>query len=415
MTIAKSKTICILSDSPFLPTGYSNTMKQLASHFVEQGHDVHYLANAFNGATIEYARLDDGTEFKFKIYGEMMQTYFRNSMSRILKEINADIFIINLDTFMLHGGDAWFLGVDTSPAKTFFLYPSDGGGGLPKGCERILQKIDVPVCMSKFGQKQVMDYYQLKSEHIPLCINTERFHPISPEEKEALKTKWNLSGKFVIGVVARNQPRKNLDRTIKMMIPLAKKIPNAVLFLHLDPDDPAQPMFKIRDLVRKYNLENRVVYSGMEAHNGFGWDKMNDVYNLMDVFLLTTSGEGFGIPIVEAMACEIPVVATDYTTTQELILDNKAGLGIKLSGVESVDILKESSSDYDLNAMNGTITGSWEVERGICDILHGADQVEYLYNNPKEAKQMGKNGRKAAVRDYDFKVVAKAWDVLIDG
>ena len=35
--------------------------------------------------------------------------------------------------------------------------------------------------------------------------------------------------------------------------------------------------------------------------NGFDWNQMNEVYNLMDVFFLSTSGEGFGVPTIEAM------------------------------------------------------------------------------------------------------------------
>ncbi len=42
----------------------------------------------------------------------------------------------------------------------------------------------------------------------------------------------------------------------------------------------------------------------------------------MDIFLLTTSGEGFGIPTIEALACEVPCVITDFTTTYELLMDD---------------------------------------------------------------------------------------------
>ena len=44
-----------------------------------------------------------------------------------------------------------------------------------------------------------------------------------------LRMKWNLHDKFVIGVVARNQPRKFLDRTLKAMNLIKDKIPNAIM------------------------------------------------------------------------------------------------------------------------------------------------------------------------------------------
>jgi len=403
--------IAILSDSPTIPTGYRNQATQLAKYLHKKGHTVSYFANAYMGSNIEHLKLEGGEEFPYKIYGHSMQDqYFANTISSHLKKINADRFIILLDTFMLF---PWFLNVDTSPAKPFFWFPSDGGGGLPKGCENILKKINQPVAMSKFGQKQVKDYHNLDVAHIPHGVNKDEFHRVSDKERDKWRANWGLTGKFVIGVVARNQPRKNLDRTIKSMRLIADKIPNAVLFLHLDPNDPAQQMFNIPNLVQKYNLENRVVYTGMNAFHGFPQNRMNELYNVMDCFLLTTSGEGFGVPIIEAMACEVPVVATDYTTTQELVKENNAGLGIKLSGVEILDLFALDSKEYDIKSLNGTMTGSWQVERGFCDIEHCAKQVEYIYNNPKWAKLMGHSGRRAVEEKYDFEIVGKQWEKIL--
>jgi glycosyltransferase involved in cell wall biosynthesis len=282
---------------------------------------------------------------------------------------------------------------------------------MPKGCEQVLKKVDCPVAMAKFGQKQVKDYYGIDSTHIPHGINTDIFKPLS--NREELKAKWGLTDKFVIGVVARNQPRKNLDRTIKAMAILRDKIPNAVMLLHLDPNDPAQQMFNIPSLIQRYGLENRIIFTGMKAHKGLSQAQLNEVYNVMDVFLLTTSGEGFGIPIIEAMSAEIPVLATDYTTTQELVKDTHAGLGINLSGCPEINWWEGNMKDLDLFAVDATITGSWEVERGFCSIKDCATKLEALYNSPEERKTMGKNGRRAVLESYDFKKVGKQWSDLI--
>lgn len=406
--------ITILSDSPFLPTGYSNQAKQLARYLKDKGHEIDWLANGYSGADISYAKLEDGTIFDWKIKGHLVQDYFRSIISNHLKKNRTDIFFILLDTFMLFGPDGWFLNIDCSPAKTIFWFPSDGGGGMPKNCELILKKVEEPVAMAKFGQKQCKDYYNLDVKHIPHGVDKNRFYRLSDEERTELRIKWGLNDKFVIGVVARNQPRKNLDRTLKAMKLVAQKIPNAVLFLHLDPNDPAPQAYNMIELIKKLGIENRVLFTGMNAHDGFGWDKMNEVYNLMDCFFLSTSGEGFGIPIIEAMACKVPVVATDYTTTQELVIDNKAGLGINLSGTEHIDMFDINSKDYDISKYNGTLTGSWEVERGICSVEHAAEQIEYLYNHPEEAKEMGENGRQAIIEKYDFEIVAKQWEDLMN-
>jgi len=411
----KKLIITMLSDSPFIPTGFSNQSKLLAKYLREQGHEVHYLANAYNGAVISHAKLQDGTTFDYKIYGEMIHSYFQNQISEHLKKTKSDIFYILLDTFMVF---PWFLNIDTSPAKVIFWYPSDGGAGMPKGCENILKKVDVPVAMSEFGQKQVFDYYGIKTEHIPHGIEPKRFYKMPDQQRIELRNRLGLNDKFVIGVVARNQPRKMLDKTLKTMFLLKDKIPNAVLLLHLDPNDPARCM-DLNDLISRFNLENRVIFTGMKANEGFDWDKMNEVYNVMDCFFLSTSGEGFGIPIIESMACQVPVVATSYTTTPELVEKNNAGFGIKLAGCEEVpyaEFFNMKSKDYDDKVVNGTTTGGWMVERGIIDCQDAADKIVRLFKDDQLRKVMGVNGRKAVESKYDFeKHVGPAFEKIFYG
>src|SRR3990167_9159398 len=291
--------ITILSDSITIPTGYRNQAAQLTDFLASKGHEVHYLGNAYQGMTLEKFKIVGEKERNIKLYGMGRQPYFGDLISEHLKSTKSDIFLILLDTFMLMqpGGNlpyGWFLNIDTSPAQTVFWFPSDGGAGMPKDCERILRKVECAVAMAKFGQKQVKDYYNLDVKHIPHGLNTSFFKKLLDSEIKLLRQKWNIDDKFVIGVVARNQPRKFLDRTLKAMYYVKDKIPNAVLFLHLDPNDPAQ-IFPIQSLIQRYNLENRVIFSGMSALKGFPQSEMNNVYNLFDVFFLSTSGEGFVI------------------------------------------------------------------------------------------------------------------------
>jgi len=214
-----------------------------------------------------------------------------------LQKYKPQVFGVLLDTFMLY---PWFATeLDFAPAKTFFYYPSDGGGGLPNGCEIILQKVDIPIAMSKFAQRQVKEIHNIDSEYIPHAIDHNIYYP---KNKDECKAKFGLQGKFVVGVVARNQGRKMLDRTIKSFALFAKDRPDAVLFMHSDPVDAAA-VFNMQLLIKRYNLENKVVFSGMRFFEGFDYKDMVNVYNAMDVFFLTTSGEGFGIPTVEAMSC----------------------------------------------------------------------------------------------------------------
>src|SRR3990167_11250340 len=125
MVDRKPLVISILSDSPTIPTGYSNQSKLLCRYLRSKGHTIHYLANSYNGITVKNMVLEDGTVFDYNIYGEMMHSYFMNTIARgHLKETKSDIFYILLDTFMLMPS---ILDKDLSPARSVFWYPSDGG------------------------------------------------------------------------------------------------------------------------------------------------------------------------------------------------------------------------------------------------------------------------------------------------
>ena len=379
-----------LTDSPLTVTGYSTISFNILNKLAEDGHTVYCLGHNYMGQPIPPGlTLKDGTKFNFWILGGSPKPYAQDLLMPLIKKHKIDVFGILLDTFMTY---PWLLNLDFAPAKTIFYFPSDGGGGMPIGCENILKKVNCPVAMARFGQRQCKKVYGLDVKYIPHAIDTKIYYPLSPEEKEKCKVKFGLQGKYVVGCVQRNQGRKMPDRIIKAFAKFCKDKPDAVLFLHTDPHDIASP-FDLFNLIARYNLQNRVIFSGMSFFNGFDYKQMNEVYNAMDVFFMGTSGEGFGIPIIEAAACGIPTVITDYTTTRELLMeDGQCGLPVKLAA---------------------ELTGSWNVERAIWDDDDAAKQLETLYNDRELGKKLGQVGIEKVDKLYTWKNVGAQWCKLI--
>ncbi len=380
-----------LSDSPMTCTGYSTISTNICNGLVDAGHEVFYQCHNYIGQPLPPGtKLLDGREFKFTIMGTGMKPYSEDLLVPKIRELKPDVFAILLDTFMAYQSN--YLNQDFAPAKTLFYFPSDGGGNLPIGCENILQKCHVPIAMSKFGQQQVQEVHNIQSKYIPHAVDTKIYFPVSKEEKEKIKAKFGLQGKFVIGSVYRNQGRKMSDRMFKAFAVFAKTCPEAVLFCHSDPNDQAA-VFNSIHLINKLGIQNRVIFSGMSFFKGFDYKKMYEIYNAMDVFTLSTSGEGFGVPIIEAMACEIPCVVTDYTTTKELLVENgKCGLPVPI---------------------DTELLGSWNVDRAIMNIPKCAEAFKMMFDNPKMREEMGKNGREKVLKYYDWEVVNKQWNKLI--
>lgn len=384
------KKILMLSDSCFTCTGYATITSNVLNGLVENGYECYQQAHNFIGQNImPGATLEDGRKFNFTVMGTGRMPYSQDVLVPKIREMKIDVFVTLLDTFMLY---PWYQQTDFAPAKTVFYFPSDGGG-FPMGCEQILRKCTVPVAMSKFGQKQLWEDHKIKCEYIPHAVDTKNYFPMTPEERIQLRKKWGLEGKFVVGSVFRNQGRKMADIQLKAFAKFAKGRDDIIFLLHTDPTDVAA-VFNISALITKLGIENKVRFTGMTFHKGFTYKQMNEVYNVMDVHILSTSGEGFGVPLIEAAACGIPGIVTDYTTTKELLIDGGVcGLAVPI-------------------AME--MTGNWNVERGMMDINKGAEALEMMYDNPSMRAEMGKIGREKILREYSWDVVNKQWNDLME-
>jgi glycosyltransferase involved in cell wall biosynthesis len=68
-------------------------------------------------------------------------------------------------------------------------------------------------------------------------------------------------------------------------------------------------------LLHRYRLEGRADLSGpgFDVARPLADEQVNRLYNLCDVTVLPSTGEGFGLPIIESLAAGVPVVATDYS------------------------------------------------------------------------------------------------------
>lgn len=388
-----SKRLLWLSDSPFITTGFSNQSVSIVNGLANKyGWEGHYLAaNGYQGRTLPPGQFfRDGTKLNFTIHGTDGSPYAQRILAQKIKEVQADVFGVLLDTFMLF---PWYLNIDTTPAHTSFYFPSDGGGGLPLGCDQILRKVQLPVAMSKFAQTQAKDGYGISAEYIPHATYPDKFFLMKDDEREELRKQWGLKDKFVVGCVSRHQPRKQLDMTLRAFKIFAESRPDAVLLMHTDPQDPSS-YFDLPSQIIRYGIQNRVLFTGTTYWKPWEDADMNKVYNLMDVFLLLTSGEGWGIPTMEAMSCEVPCVITDYTTTQELLVeDGRCG--------EPVKVL-------------GELTGSWNVDRGMADVKDAADKLAELYVSKGKRVLYGKTGRSKVIKNYTWDVVLPKWNALFE-
>jgi glycosyltransferase involved in cell wall biosynthesis len=131
---------------------------------------------------------------------------------------------------------------------------------------------------------------------------------------------------FLFGNVNKNQPRKDIGGTLIAFAKFKETLPNSekvALYLHCYHSDKSG--IKIYNACNRLNLVIGVdVFLPIEeryVHALYTKEDMNDIYQMLDVFVSTSTAEGWGLTITEAMANGLPIVCGNHTSLTE-ITDN---------------------------------------------------------------------------------------------
>lgn len=194
------------------------------------------------------------------------------------------------------------------------LFPVESGPLCPSWAN-ILAGLDERLVISQWGLAQVEEA-GLTGQFIPLGLDTSSWRPPQPHERTALRKALGFDDNtLVVLTVADNQERKNLWAGAQTIRELAKT--NDVYWLLVTRiASPAGWM--IGDLMNSMGIGDRV----MTYERGLSFDRLWTLFATADAFLLPSKAEGFGMPMIEAMACGLPVVATNCTAVTEQIFDD---------------------------------------------------------------------------------------------
>jgi hypothetical protein len=153
---------------------------------------------------------------------------------------------------------------------------------------------------------------------LPLAVAVEGFRP-APKPKGLLR-RYGLSGKQVILFVGRMAGNKRIDLLVEALPLVHEVVPNAVLMLVGDVSgNPAiaENVERVRQRALDLGVEEAVIFAGSV-------ERVLSYYHLADVYASASWHEGFGVPLIEAMASGVPVVASRATAHPEVV--GEAGL-----------------------------------------------------------------------------------------
>jgi glycosyltransferase involved in cell wall biosynthesis len=301
-----------ISNAPWSPSGYGGQANLFVPRLQALGHDMAIACNhGLNGAKLEWNGGVTCYPSDFDWGNHTIRTYQDHH--------KADL------TITLH--DAWVMKPQAWPAGTrSAIWAPVDHWPLPAQVEVVLRNPSIyPIAMSRFGE-QMMSQRGLQPLYVPHGIDTTVFNP-QPENKAAIRAELGIpEDAFLVGMVAANQgnpsvSRKGFPQALQAFSRFAHDHKDAWMYMHTT----SRPTRGDNGI----NLEILSVATGCPADRlrfppenalqlGMTQDVVANIYAAFDVLLNPAMGEGFGIPIIEAQACGVPVIASDHSAMTEL-------------------------------------------------------------------------------------------------
>lgn len=144
----------------------------------------------------------------------------------------------------------------------------------------------------------------LAIEVIPNFVDTAALHPPAPREPHP---------PYVLMHVSNFRPLKRVTDVVRVFAAVHAGLPCRLELVGDGPDRAST-----QALVRTLGLEQDVCFHGER-------DDLADLYGASDVFLLPSESESFGLAALEAMACGVPVVASEVGGIPEVVIDGETG------------------------------------------------------------------------------------------
>ncbi len=175
------------------------------------------------------------------------------------------------------------------------------------------------IAVSQSSKRHIMKILKIPEDKINVTYNgvDKIFHPHhSRREILEMKNRMGIKGNFILSV-AFSHPHKNLRRLLQAYYMLRKD--KGITHQLLLAGNPGRDHLELVRTVRKLGIDQELIFTGyLPGH------QMPLVYQAADLFVFPSLYEGFGLPILESMACGTPVVSSNAASLPEVV--GKAGI-----------------------------------------------------------------------------------------
>lgn len=184
---------------------------------------------------------------------------------------------------------------------------------------RAMESADALWCVSRDTRARALTFADVAPERAIVLSNSVR-REFTPGDKAAARERLELDDAFVLLTVGRLDSReryKGHDRVLAALPQLQASGKNVLYLIAGEGDDHA----RLSRLARYYKVDDAVRFLG-----GVSADDLPDLYRAADLFVLPSTGEGFGIAFLEAMACGTPAIGLAAGGAPDALADGELGV-----------------------------------------------------------------------------------------
>jgi mannosyltransferase B len=203
------------------------------------------------------------------------------------------------------------------------------------------KKSDLIITISESAKKDIINHLQVPEDKIRIVypgIDLEKYSKIiEKKELKKIREKYKLPEKYIL-YLGTIEPRKNIERIVKSFLEYKNLFKSNIKLVLAG--GKGWKYDKIMELVEQN--KDKIILTGYVEEE----DKVL-LYKMSEIFVFPSLYEGFGMPVLEAMACEIPVITSNVSSLPEVA--GEAGVLVDpLNEKEMVEAYDRILSDENL-------------------------------------------------------------------